>query len=58
VIVNGHHGYAVVPVTFAFKQKGVGMHENSQMTYALKKGAGGWKITAWTWVGAKATPDK
>jgi len=27
----------------------------SQMTVALKKGAGGWLIHSWTWTGPKPT---
>ena len=34
------------------------MHEPAQMTYALKKTPGGWKIAAWTWTGPDPTPVK
>jgi ketosteroid isomerase-like protein len=51
----GSDAYAVVPATFTFKQKGVAMHEVSQMTFTLKKEASGWLITSWTWTGPRPT---
>jgi hypothetical protein len=54
--VGGERAYAVAPVVYSFKDHGAPMHEPAQMTLALRKGADGWKITAWTWTGPKATP--
>ena len=51
----GSDAYVVVPATFSFKQKGVAMHEVSQMTFTLKKEATGWLITGWTWTGPRPT---
>jgi ketosteroid isomerase-like protein len=53
--VDGDNAYAVVPATYSFKDHGAAMHEPAQMTFALHKGAAGWKITAWTWTGPKPT---
>ena len=48
--------YQFLPdATFTFKQKGVAMHEVSQMTFTLKKEATGWLITGWTWTGPRPT---
>jgi ketosteroid isomerase-like protein len=54
--VDGDNAYAVVPAIYSFKDHGAAMHEPAQMTFALHKGAAGWKITAWTWTGPKPTP--
>lgn len=56
--VAGDSAYVIVPATYAFKEKGVAMREVAQMTFILKRGAGGWKIAAWTWTGPRATPAK
>jgi ketosteroid isomerase-like protein len=56
--VSGDNAYVIVPATYAFKEKGVAMREPSRMTFALKKTAEGWKISAWTWTGPRATPAK
>ena len=45
-----------MPVVYTYKERGVAMREPAQMTYALQKGAGGWLITGWTWVGTAPTP--
>ena len=48
--VNGDRAYVVVPTTFSFKLNGKPTkEEGSSLTVALQKGAGGWRITAWTW---------
>jgi hypothetical protein len=54
-IVSGDRGYVVVPATYTYKERGVAMREPAQMTYALQKGAGGWLITGWSWVGTTPT---
>ena len=56
--ISGDNAYVIVPATYAFKVKGVAMHEPSRMTFALRKTADGWKISAWTWTGPRATPVK
>jgi hypothetical protein len=53
--VSGDQAYVVVPAVYTFKEGGVAMRESAQMTFALKKGAGGWLIHGWTWTGPKAT---
>ena len=55
VEVEGTSAYVIVPATYTFTQKGVAMRAVSQMTVALKKGAGGWLIHGWTWTGPKPT---
>jgi len=57
-VVSGRRAYVVVPASFTFKQKGAAMKEAAQMTYVLQKGAAGWKIAAWTWVGSPPAPAK
>lgn len=56
VIVNADRGYVVLPAHYTFKQKGAAMREEAQIVYTLQKGAGGWLITGWSWVGAKPKP--
>jgi hypothetical protein len=51
---DGVSAYVVVPSVYNFKQGGVAMRETAQMTFTLKKGAGGWLIHGWTWTGPKA----
>ncbi len=50
---NGDQAYVVVPSVYAFKEGGVPMREVAQMTFVLKKAAGGWLIHGWTWTGPK-----
>ena len=57
-LVSGDTAYVIVPSVYRFKQKGVQMSETAQMTFALHKGAAGWKISGWTWTGPDATPAK
>ena len=54
VEVEGTSAYVIVPATYTFSEKGVAMRAASQMTFTLKKGAGGWLIHGWTWTGPKA----
>jgi hypothetical protein len=51
---DGAWAYVVVPSVYAFKEKGVAMREQAQMTFALKKDAAGWSIHGWTWTGPRA----
>jgi hypothetical protein len=55
---SGDQAYLVVPAVYTFKQRGVAMREAAQMTFALRKGPGGWMIHGWTWTGPKATAAK
>jgi SnoaL-like domain len=50
---SGDSAYVVVPSVYSFKDRGVAMREAAQMTFVLKKGAGGWLIHGWTWTGPK-----
>ena len=54
--VAGDAAYVIVPVDYAFKDRGVALHEPSQMTLSLRKTAAGWKITSWTWTGPRGVP--
>lgn len=51
---QGADAYVIVPTVYTFKQQGVAMRERAQITFALRKGAAGWLIHAWTWTGPKA----
>ena len=53
---SGDSAYVVVPAVYSFKDHGAPMSESAQMTFALHRGAAGWKITAWTWTGPRASP--
>lgn len=57
-IVTGSSAYVVVAVVYTFPQKGVAMREPAQMTFAMKKGAEGWKIAGWTWTGPEPVAAK
>jgi ketosteroid isomerase-like protein len=48
--------YVVVPAVYSFKQGGNAMSEKAQMTFVLKKGAGGWLIHGWAFTGPKPQP--
>jgi Domain of unknown function (DUF4440) len=53
---DGSAAYVVVPSVYSFKEGGVAMRETAQMTFTLKKSAGGWLIHGWTWTGPRARP--
>jgi ketosteroid isomerase-like protein len=55
---DGEDAYVVVPAVYSFKNHGEPMREAAQMTFALHRGAAGWKIAAWTWTGPQATPAR
>jgi ketosteroid isomerase-like protein len=57
-VVSGDMAYVIIEAVYSFKQGGKSLREPSQMTYALKKTAQGWKIAAWTWTGPPPTPAK
>lgn len=49
--VTSDMAYVVVPADFAYKQNGKPAkgETGSTFTVVLRKGASGWRITAWTW---------
>ena len=48
--VSGDRAYVVTSATYAFKLKGKPVVEkNAAFTFAFRKEAAGWRITAWTW---------
>ena len=50
VDVAGDHAYVVVPADYAFKANGKPDKEiASSLTVVLRKGAAGWRISAWAW---------
>src|SRR5215475_7311222 len=49
LIISRDRAYAVIPVTYAFTQKGKRVKELATGTFALQKTAAGWRIAAWTW---------
>jgi hypothetical protein len=50
---NADTAYIALDAVYSYKQNGAAMREPAQMTFALRKVAGGWKIAAWTWTGSK-----
>ncbi len=54
--ISGDMAYLIVAADYHFLEKGKPFHEPSQMTFALKKTAAGWKIAAWTWTGPRQQP--
>ena len=49
LIISADRAYAVLPATFAFTRSGKKVHVVATATFALRKTAAGWRITAWTW---------
>lgn len=50
VDVTGDRAYVVIPSNYTYKQKGTPMKEvGSTWTFALRKGASGWRIIGWSW---------
>lgn len=50
VDVTADRAYVVVPASFSFKQNGkLAKEPGALLTFALQKGATGWRITGWTW---------
>ena len=50
VDVTGDRAYVVTPVDYSIKEKGKPVVETgSTFTFALQKGAAGWRITGWSW---------
>ena len=49
VDVTDPHAYVVVPTKLSYKKKGQRVQETGLMTLVLHKGAGGWRIAAWSW---------
>jgi hypothetical protein len=48
--ITPDRAYVVVPADYVYKQKAKPVKETgSILTVALKKGASGWRITAWAW---------
>ena len=58
VEVEGDRAYVVFPAAYTFKQKGAAMKEASQMTFALRKTDGGWKINGWAFTGPTPRPGQ
>ena len=55
-VIEGDRGYAVVAVTYSYKEKGKAMREPASMVFSLEKDAGAWKINGWTWTGTVPKP--
>ena len=48
--IAGEYAYVVIPSDYVWKEKGKPMKETgSAFTFALHKGASGWRITGWSW---------
>lgn len=54
--MDGDRAYVVAPAVYTFTQKGKPMREPATMTFALHKGASGWKIAGWSWNGTVPQP--
>jgi ketosteroid isomerase-like protein len=49
-VVEGDRAYLVIPATYEVTQKGKQVKQTGAvMAVTLRKGAAGWKITAWSW---------
>ena len=57
-VVGTDDAYVIVPAVYTYKEKGVAMAEEAQMTYVLHAVAGAWKISGWTWTGVTPHPAK
>lgn len=50
VAISADRAYVVTPADYAYKKEGRAVKETgSILTVALRKGASGWRITAWSW---------
>jgi hypothetical protein len=50
VDVSNGLAYVVVPADYEYKMHGKPVRESgSMLTVALRKGAGGWRISGWAW---------
>ena len=49
VAIEGDVAYVVAPTDYSYKAKGKTIVERGTITYALTRGAGGWKIAAWSY---------
>jgi ketosteroid isomerase-like protein len=50
VDIVGDRAYVVVPVDYAFKQKGKPVKETASiLTVVLRKSVAGWRVSAWSW---------
>ncbi len=50
VDISGDRAYVVFPANYTFKKNGKPMKETGSIfTFALQKGAGGWRIVGWAW---------
>jgi hypothetical protein len=48
--IAANRAYVVVPSNYAFKKDGKPVKEiGSMLTFALERGAAGWRITGWAW---------
>ena len=54
--VNGDHAYVVAPSVITFKTKDGQMKNAGTFTFALVKGADGWKIQSWAYARGAALP--
>jgi ketosteroid isomerase-like protein len=50
--IDGDTAYVVFQAVFSYREHGRAIAEPAQMVFALRDGAGGWKITSWAWSGA------
>ena len=51
--IEGDVAYVVMPTTYLYKERGVATVEEGQVTAVVHEEAGVWKMSAWTWTGAK-----
>ncbi len=47
--VAGGHGYAVVPMTYTYKQNGKKVTENALFTVSLVRSGGTWLVSSWSY---------
>ena len=56
--IEGDAAYVIVPAVYIYKQHGVAMAEEGQITFVLRAEEPGWKIASWTWSGVKPHPAR
>jgi len=56
--IEGPAAYVVMPTSYLYKEHGKPMAEEGQITVVLHSESGAWKMSGWTWSGAKPHPAK
>jgi ketosteroid isomerase-like protein len=54
--IDGRRAYVVVPTSSVYTMRGQPIREEAQVTFVLRDGTRGWKISSWTWTGVPPHP--